>query len=452
MSERLSCFNAYDVRGRIPDQLNEDIACRIARAYADFLAPAEVVLGHDVRLSSPAIADAIARGLMAEGVSVQHLGLAGTEEVYFAVANGGFDGGIMVTASHNPIDYNGIKLVRQNARPISQDTGLGDIQELAEKNRFTEAGQKGELRQLQNRDAYTEHLLSYVQPENLKPLKILVNPGHGGAGPVIDALEKHLPFEFIKIHHEPDGSFPKGVPNPLIPENQGPTMEAVRASGADLGLAWDGDFDRCFLFDAEGNFINGYYVVGLLAEVFLKRAPGSKVIHDQRLTWNTLDIVKSLGGEAVSSRTGHSFMKEKMREVDAVYGGEVSAHHYFRSFSFCDSGMIPWLLVAQLMSDEGRPLAELVRDRQQLFPASGEINRRIADPDAAIKKVRQDYQRDALSIDESDGLSMEFADWRFSLRKSNTEPMTRLNVESRGSRELMQSHTRALLNLLENPD
>jgi len=297
---------------------------------------------------------------------------------------------------------------------------------------------------------YVPHILKYVDATRLKPLKIVVNAGNGGAGLIIDQLERHLPFEFLKVNHEPDGHFPNGIPNPMIEENRAPTIEAIRAHGADLGLAWDGDFDRCFFFDERGDFIEGYYIVGLLASTLLRGQPGGKVVHDPRLTWNTLEIVNAAGGQAVQSKSGHAFIKQRMREVDGVYGGEMSAHHYFRRFAYCDSGMIPWLLIAQILSESGQPLSALVGERIGLFPVSGELNYRVPDAGAAIQACESRYAAPALSIDRTDGLSYEFADWRFNLRSSNTEPLIRLNVEARGSRQLLRKKTGELLDLLKS--
>lgn len=455
MPESLSCFKAYDIRGRIPDELNADIAYRIGRAYAEKLQPQAVIIGRDIRLSSNEMASAVTRGLQDAGVDVYDIGLCGTEEVYyasFAYQDDGksMDGGIMVTASHNPKDYNGMKLVREQSKPISGDTGLNDIKRLAEANNFgAPATQRGELKQISIAANYTQHLLSYIAAERLKPLKIVVNAGNGAAGHVIDQLEAALAaVEFIKIHHEPDGHFPNGIPNPLLPENRHSTTEAIKTHHADLGIAWDGDFDRCFLFDEAGRFIEGYYIVGLLAEAFLKQHPGSKIVHDPRLTWNTIDIVSSLSGVPVQSKTGHAFIKERMRLEDAVYGGEMSAHHYFRDFAYCDSGMIPWLLIIELMSRSGKALSQLVDERMLLFPASGEINRVIDNPAAVLQQVRERYQQTSQQIDFTDGLSMEFSAWRFNLRCSNTEPLVRLNVESRGDKALMETKTEELLALL----
>ncbi|GAB6141045.1 colanic acid biosynthesis phosphomannomutase CpsG [Methylosoma difficile] len=459
MTDTLSCFKAYDIRGRIPDQLNTDIAYRIGRAYAEHLQPRRVIVGRDIRLSSNEMADAVIRGLNDAGVDVYDIGLCGTEEVYFATfayqdAGQAMDGGIMVTASHNPKDYNGMKLVREQSKPVSGDTGLNDIKHLAETNAFSApVAVRGTVKHITIGEAYIRHLLGYISAAELKPLKVVVNAGNGAAGHVIDWLETAFqsvgaPVEFIKIHHEPDGHFPNGIPNPLLPENRGSTVAAILAHQADAGIAWDGDFDRCFLFDETGRFIEGYYIVGLLAAAFLQHNPGAKIVHDPRLTWNTIDIVSGLGGLPILSKTGHAFIKERMRLEDAVYGGEMSAHHYFRDFAYCDSGMIPWLLVIELMGKSGKKLSQLVDERMLSFPASGEINREIADPAQAIKKVQQYYEAAAMEVDFTDGLSMEFADWRFNLRCSNTEPLVRLNVESRGDEALMQAKTAELLALL----
>jgi len=448
MPEEITCFKAYDVRGRIPDQLNEDIAYRIGRAYADFLKPRHVVVGYDIRLSSQKICQALTKGLLDSGVNVSNIGQCGTEEIYFATSHLNMDGGIVVTASHNPKDYNGMKFVREDSKPISSDTGLKDIKALAEKNESETVEHKGELSEIDVKQDYVNHLLSYIDVSALKPLRVVCNAGNGGAGLVVDLLEKHLPIEFIKIHHQADGHFPNGVPNPLLEENRQPTIDAIKANKADLGIAWDGDFDRCFFFDENGTFIEGYYIVGLLAETFLKKQSGEKIIHDPRLSWNTLAVVEQFGGEAVLCKSGHAFIKEKMREVDAVYGGEMSAHHYFRDFFYCDSGMIPWLLVIELLSVSGQKFSSLVEKRMQAFPASGEINREVDDAEKSIEKVHQVYADSAQDIDFTDGLSMDMGEWRFNLRMSNTEPVIRLNVESRADQALMQAKTEEILQLL----
>ncbi|MDU2939083.1 MAG: colanic acid biosynthesis phosphomannomutase CpsG [Enterobacteriaceae bacterium] len=451
----LTCFKAYDIRGRLGEELNEDIARRIGRAYGEYLKPETVVLGGDVRLTSEALKLALAEGLRDAGVNVLDIGLSGTEEIYFATFHLGVDGGIEVTASHNPMDYNGMKLVRKGARPISGDTGLRDVQRLAEANDFppVNPAKRGSYQHIDLRAAYIDHLLGYIDVQNLTPLKLVINSGNGAAGPVVDAIEArfkalNVPVEFIKVHNTPDGNFPNGIPNPLLPECRADTRNAVIKHGADMGIAFDGDFDRCFLFDETGQFIEGYYIVGLLAEAFLEKHPGAKIIHDPRLSWNTVDVVSAAGGVPVMSKTGHAFIKERMREEDAIYGGEMSAHHYFRDFAYCDSGMIPWLLVTELLCLKGQSLGELVRDRMAAFPASGEINSKLADPATAIARVEAHFAPQALETDRTDGISLAFADWRFNLRSSNTEPVVRLNVESRGDTALMQAQTEAILALL----
>lgn len=455
----LTCFKAYDIRGQLGTELNDDIAYRIGRAFARFLSPKRIVLGGDVRETSPALKAALANGLRDEGVEVLDLGLTGTEEVYFATFHLGVDGGIEVTASHNPIDYNGFKLVREGSRPISADTGLADIRAMAEQMQVNlvdgrdpsvpEAA-RGGYQQVDTRAAFVEHLLGYIDPAAFKPLKLVVNAGNGAAGPALDAIEAAfkrlgMPVEFIKICHEPDGSFPNGIPNPLLVENRAVTRNAVLAHKADMGIAWDGDFDRCFLFDEQGRFIEGYYIVGLLAEAFLQKEPGARIIHDPRLVWNTVEQVQANGGVPVQTKAGHAFIKERMRKEDAAYGGEMSAHHYFRDFAYCDSGMIPWLLVAELMCRKGKPLSALVDERIAAYPSSGEINLKVSDAPAVLREIERQFAAGAEDVDYTDGVSVAFADWRFNLRASNTEPVIRLNVESRADQALMEAKTEALL-------
>jgi phosphomannomutase/phosphomannomutase/phosphoglucomutase len=449
----LTAFKAYDVRGRIPTELNETLAYQIGQAYAAFVRPKRVCVGRDIRLSSAQLCDALVRGLLDSGVDVADIGLCGTEGVYFATFAEEFDGGIMVTASHNPPDYNGMKFVRELSKPISADSGLLDMAAMIESGKLPpKAAVAGKLTKIDTNAKYDAHLLSYVDRAMLKPLKVVCNAGNGGAGMVIDRLEPHLPFKFIKVHHEADGTFPNGVPNPMLEENRQSTIDAIRKSGADLGIAWDGDFDRCFFFDEHGTFIEGYYLVGLLAEVFLRKEPGARIVHDPRLTWNTLDIVQRFGGKAVLSKSGHAFIKQVMRDCDGAYGGEMSAHHYFRDFAYCDSGMIPWLLVLQKISESGKSLSQLVGERMRLFPASGEINRKLnpatGGTAAMLERVQKHYESSAKSIDHTDGLSVEFDTWRFNLRGSNTEPLVRLNVESRGDEALMKAKTAELLGLM----
>lgn len=482
MSQTLTCFKAYDIRGKLGEELNEDVAYRIGRAFGVWLNSAHVpfdsastslsatapgtdrgssrglsgvealktvVIGGDVRLTSESLKQALAEGLMDSGINVIDLGLTGTEEVYFATFHLGVDGGIEVTASHNPLDYNGMKLVRSGSRPISGDTGLRDIQALAESSDFPHITQRGMLTRQSCLDAYVSHLLGYVDLAGLQPLKLVVNAGNGSAGHVIDALEQafarlQVPVNFIKVHHDPDATFPHGIPNPLLPECRADTANAVLEHKADMGIAWDGDFDRCFLFDETGQFIEGYYIVGLLAEAFLQKENGASIIHDPRLTWNTIDIVQANGGKPIQSKTGHAFIKERMRQEDAAYGGEMSAHHYFRDFAYCDSGMIPWLLVAELISVKHQPLSELVTERIHLYPCSGEINFRVTDVQAAIQRIKDYFLPLIPTIDTTDGLSMEFPEWRFNLRGSNTEPVLRLNVESRSDEQRVSQQVKVI--------
>jgi phosphomannomutase len=454
---KISCFKAYDIRGKLGEQLNEDVAYRIGRAFAQHTQAKTVVVGGDIRLSSHELKNALSQGLMDGGSHVIDLGLAGTEHIYFATSYLQCHGGIVVTASHNPIDYNGMKLVREGSKPISGDSGLFDIQALAEQNNFSAVTERGSLTETNISQAYTEHLLTYIDTKNISPLKLVVNAGNGAAGPALDAIEQAfnrlaVPVEFIKIQHQPDGTFPNGIPNPLLVKNRAATRDAVIAHSADMGIAWDGDFDRCFLFDEHGDFIEGYYIVGLLAENFLTKQTtdkaNAKIIHDPRLTWNTIDIVEKSMGQAIQSKTGHAFIKERMRSEDAIYGGEMSAHHYFRDFFYCDSGMIPWLLIAELICLRQQPLSALVKARIAAYPSSGEINHKLANPQQAIARVLKYYQQQAKVIDKTDGISMEFEQWRFNLRSSNTEPVVRLNVESKADVSLMQEKTAQVLALL----
>lgn len=462
MTTKLTAFKAYDIRGKLGTELNIDIVYRIGRAFGQFLAPTvseskTVVVGGDVRLTSEELKLALANGLLDAGVDVIDIGMTGTEEIYFATKQLGVDGGVEVTASHNPMDYNGMKLVRKDSKPISGDTGLREIQTLAEENNFSEVveNQRGTLTQQSTLIEYVDHLMTYITPANIKPIKLVVNSGNGAAGHVVDELESrfkalNVPVEFIKVHHEADGNFPNGIPNPLLHDCRADTANAVIAHNADMGIAWDGDFDRCFLFDENGEFIEGYYIVGFLAEAFLQKDAGAKIIHDPRLSWNTIDIVEANGGDPIMSKTGHAFIKERMRKEDAVYGGEMSAHHYFRDFAYCDSGMIPWLLVTELLSVKSMKLSDTVKARIEAYPSSGEINSKLANPTEAIARVRAEYEADALVVDETDGISLEFADWRFNLRSSNTEPVVRLNVESCRNIPLMEEKTAELLALLRD--
>ena len=453
---QLTCFKAYDIRGKLGTELNEDIAYKIGRAYGQIYQPQTVVVGCDIRLSSEDLKQATIRGLNDAGVNVLDLGMTGTEEVYFGAFHLDVQGGIEVTASHNPMDYNGMKLVRENSRPISADTGLKEIQALVESGEFTKTTVKGSTEKYNILPEFIEHLMTYIDPAKIIPLKLVVNAGNGAAGHVIDAIEGkfktlNVPIKFIKIHHEADGTFPNGIPNPLLVENRDSTRNAVLEHGADMGLAWDGDFDRCFLFDEKGQFIEGYYIVGLLAQAFLLKQSGEKIVHDPRLVWNTFDIAEQYKGETVQSKSGHAFIKQVMREHNAVYGGEMSAHHYFRDFAYCDSGMIPWLLAISVLSETQQTLSSLVEDMIEKFPCSGEINFKVADTQATIQKIFDHFSDQNPEIDETDGVSLNFGSWRLNVRASNTEPLLRLNIESRKDQnpKPMQDYVDELTQLIQ---
>lgn len=438
----LPCFKKYDVRGRLGETLDEGIVYRIGRAFAAVMAPSVVVTGRDCRTTSGPLQDALHRGLMDQGVDVVDLGLCGTEEVYFATDHYQTGGGLMVTASHNPIDYNGVKMVQAGARPISNADGMQAIHDMAAANVFPEPDGQGALRTGDCRAAYVERVLSFVDVARLAPLRVLVNAGNGAAGPTFDAIaaaldERGSPITFLRHNHTPDGTFPNGIPNPLLPENQDQTSDPIKAKNADIGVAWDGDFDRCFFFDETGAFLDGEYVVSVLAQVFLAHEAGARIVYDNRVVRNTQTTVRGLGGVSVAAQTGHAFMKAKMREHDAVYGGEMSAHHYFRNFMYCDSGMIPFLVMLEYLSVAGRPFSELVAGMRADFPSSGEINFHIADPAAAMTRINAAYCDLADDIDHLDGVAFEFPTWRFSLRQSNTEPVVRLNVETTGDAALL---------------
>lgn len=454
MTDSLTCFKAYDVRGRLGLDLDDAIARRIGRAFAETLGARRVVLARDIRASSETLARAVAEGMMAAGVEVLDLGLAGTEEMYFATGHLGADGGICVTASHNPMDYNGMKMVQAGAAPLDPATTMPKVRHLAETQAFAAPRPGGRVTDASaTRTAYVDRVLSFVDVAALRPLHILVNSGNGAAGPTFDAVAaalraKGAPLHFTRMHHAPDGTFPHGIPNPLLPENQPPTAEATRSEGADMAVAFDGDFDRCFFFDHAGRFVPGEYVVALLAEAFLAKEPGATIIHDPRVILATQATVARAGGHAVMARTGHAFLKQALRDTGAVYGGEMSAHHYFRDFYACDSGMIPWLLVAELMGRTGQTLAALLEDRRAAFPSSGEINFRVPDVPAAIARIEGRYAPLAATRDDTDGLSLDFGTWRLNLRASNTEPLLRLNVESRARPDLVEQAVAEITALL----
>ena len=445
----MDCFKAYDIRGRIPSELNESIAYRIGVAVADYFNASSIVIGYDVRPSSIDILNALSQGIASRNCKIFNIQLCGTEEIYFATNHLNTDAGIMITASHNPSDYNGMKIVGPGAKPISMDSGLSDIMRLTENAIDHFSNNPIELIEKDIRPDYIKKIISFVDISKLRPLKVVFNAGNGCAGPVIDAMEKLLPIDCIKINNEPDGSFPNGIPNPLLPENRQVTADAVIDNNADLGIAWDGDFDRCFFFDSNGTFIENYYLIGLLSEQLLKTNLNDQIVHDPRLVWNTREEVNKFGGTPLLSKAGHSFIKEIMRENQAVYGGEMSGHHYFRDFYYSDSGMIPWLLLIENICSSGETLTNLVKERMNRYPVSGEINTKVDNPKKLLESIKEYYLEFNPLIDDLDGYSFEFSNWRFNLRMSNTEPLVRLNVESKENQQLMEEKTEEILKLIK---
>ncbi len=447
--DKIKSFKAYDIRGKVPSELNTELAYKIGRAYGNYLNAKKIVIGHDIRKSSVDISNALAKGLNESGSDVIDIGLCGTEMIYFGTTHFSADGGIMITASHNPPEYNGMKFVKKDSVPVGYDSGLNEIEKMILSDNLRELNKsKGKVTNQNIMKDFMGHLKRFYSAEKIKPFKVVVNAGNGCAGLALNAIENDLPIKMAKVFNEPDSNFPNGVPNPLLPGNRQATFDAVVNNNADLGVAWDGDYDRCFFFDEKGNFIEGYYIVGLLAKSILKKHPGGNIVHDPRLVWNTIEIVEQAGGKAVQSISGHAFIKQKMREVNAVYGGEMSAHHYFRENSYSDSGMIPFLLIMQLMSEENKKFSELVGEMIEKYPCSGEINSTIEHPKEKLNEIDKKYPGG--KRDHSDGLSVEYDDWRFNLRISNTEPIIRLNVESRGNIELMKEKTDELLKAIRS--
>lgn len=447
--DNIKSFKAYDIRGKVPSELNNELAYKVGRAVTNYLKAKSIVIGRDVRKSSPELSEALTNGFVDAGCDIIDLGLCGTEMIYFGTPFLNADGGVMITASHNPPEYNGLKFVKRGSVPMGYDSGLNEIEKMILNDDLGEISQnKGKVISKDIMNEFISSLDRFFDASRINPLNVVVNAGNGCVGPALDQLENKLPIKMIKVFHEPDSNFPNGVPNPLLPENRQPTIDAIKKHNADLGVAWDGDYDRCFFFDEQGNFIEGYYIVGLLAKSILKTNPNEKIVHDPRLIWNTVEEVQNAGGEAVVSKSGHAFIKQKMREVNSIYGGEMSAHHYFRDNYYSDSGLIPFLLTMQLMSEENKTLSSLVGQMVKAFPCSGEINSTIDNPAGKIEEIKKKYSDG--KIDELDGLSVEYKDWRFNIRMSNTEPLLRLNVESRNDENLMNEKTKELLNLIRN--
>ncbi|WKZ68854.1 MAG: phosphomannomutase [Melioribacteraceae bacterium] len=447
--DKIASFKAYDIRGKVPGDLNTDLAYKVGKAVVKYLDAKKILIGRDVRKSSPELAEALKRGITENGADVYDLGLCGTEMIYFGTPHLDADAGVMITASHNPPEYNGLKFVKKGSVPMGYDSGLSDVERMVLKGNYEIDGAiKGKVKQIDLMKEFIDNLRQFYDPQKINPYKVIVNGGNGCIGPALDALEPLIPIKMIKVFHEPDSNFPNGVPNPLLPENRQPTIDALKEHKADLGVAWDGDYDRCFFFDERGNFIEGYYIVGILAKSILKKDPGEKIVHDPRLTWNTIKVVEAAGGEAVVSKSGHAYIKEKMREVNSIYGGEMSAHHYFRDNYYSDSGIIPFLLILQLMSEENKTLGQLVEEMVAAYPCSGEINTKLDDPAKKLEEIKTKYSDG--KMDFLDGVSVEYDDWRFNVRMSNTEPLIRLNVESKGNYKLMEEKTEELLNLIRS--
>lgn len=447
--DKIASFKAYDIRGKVPGDLNTDLAYKVGKAVVKYLDAKKILIGRDVRKSSPELAEALTRGITENGADVYDLGLCGTEMIYFGTPHLDADAGVMITASHNPPEYNGLKFVKKGSVPMGYDSGLSDVERMVLKGNYEIDGAiKGKVKQIDLMKEFIDNLKQFYDPQKINPYKVIVNGGNGCIGPALDALEPLIPIKMIKVFHEPDSNFPNGVPNPLLPENRQPTIDALKEHKADIGVAWDGDYDRCFFFDERGNFIEGYYIVGILAKSILKKNPGEKIVHDPRLTWNTIKVVEAAGGEAVVSKSGHAYIKEKMREVNSIYGGEMSAHHYFRDNYYSDSGIIPFLLILQLMSEENKTLGQLVEEMVAAYPCSGEINTKLDDPVKKLEEIKAKYSDG--KMDFLDGVSVEYDDWRFNVRMSNTEPLIRLNVESKADYKLMEEKTEELLNLIRS--
>jgi phosphomannomutase len=463
-------FKAYDVRGIYPDEINEAGAYAIARAFCQFLKPKQIVIGCDVRLSSPSLKQAAIKGALDEKVKVIDIGEVSTDMLYFAVANYGYDGGFTITASHNPREWNGAKFVREGSRPISSDTGLFTIRDLA--NRIPPPPLKGgaggglagnepnvndykltseEKKEVTHKNIlndYIEKIKTFADFSKIGKFKIVANPNFGAAGKAVDELLKGTGIEIIKLNYESDGNFPKGRPDPLIPENRAETAQLILGSDADLGVSWDADADRCFFFTEKGEFIEGYFITALLARIFLKKFPGEKIIHDTRLTWAIEDMVKKNNGIDIATKAGHSFMKERLRTENAVFGGEMSAHYYFRDYFYCDCGLIPLVMILEYLSVEGKKLSAVMTETfGDKYFVSGEINREVPDVNLILSQAEKKYAPGAIKIDKTDGIALDHVDWRFSLRGSNTEPMIRLNVEAR-NKELMEEKRDELLNFI----
>jgi phosphomannomutase len=436
-------FKAYDVRGIYGEDLTDVIAYRIGRAAAQYLNVSQIAVGRDMRLSSPQLAAALIRGITDQGNDAIDLGMTTTDELYFAVGKFNYPAGVMITASHNPGQYNGMKFCRAQAFPISLETGLADIRDLAISSNFVEPAHKGQVIQRDVLDDYVQHALSFIDVSKVKPLKVVIDAGNGMAGMVMPHVFKHLPCELVPLYFELDGSFPNHPASPIEPENMADLQKKVREVGADLGAAFDGDADRMFPVDEHGNIVDGSMVTAIVANSLLHKHPGSTILYNLIVSKSVPELVNRLGGKAVRTRVGHSYIKAEMRKVNGIFGGEHSGHFYFRDNWYADSGLIAFLITLELVSVEGKPLSELLRPLDK-WVRSGEINSRVSDVQGKLQALEEKYGKDALSVDHMDGITVDYGDWWFNVRPSNTEPLLRLNVEAK-SRELLEQKQDELL-------
>ena len=449
-------FKAYDVRGIYPEEINELDVYKIAKAYCEFLKPKELVIGSDIRISSPSLKRAAIKAVTDLGIKVIDVGEISTDMLYFSVANYGYAGGFSITASHNPKEYNGLKFVRGESKPISSDSGLFEIRDIAVKMEETEEVLRGDINEslVTKKDIltdYVEKIKTFANLSLFKKFKIVANPNFGMAGKALEKILEGTGIEIVKLNFEPDGNFPKGRPDPLILENREETSRLVVSSGASFGVAWDADADRCFFFTQKGEFIEGYFITALLAEIFLDRtdAKAEGIVHDTRLVWAIEDTVSAGGGRDVACKAGHTFIKERMRTEDAIFGGEMSAHYYFRDYYYCDNGMIPLLMILEFLSTNEKLFSQIMEEKfWHKYFVSGEINNEVKDVTAVIAKAEGVYGKEAEKVDKTDGVSIEYKDWRFNLRGSNTEPVIRLNVEAR-TEELMEKKKDELLKMIK---
>jgi phosphomannomutase len=440
-------FKAYDVRGIYPTELDEDGAYAIGRAYIEQFEPKQIAVGRDMRLSSPSMAASVIRGAADEGCDVLDLGLVGTEMVYFAVGELELDGGVMVTASHNPKNYTGMKIVRRGALPVGGESGLLEIRDRAVSLGDTSGGQTpGQVQEYDIWPAFVDRVLSFIDLSEIKPLRVVIDAANGMAGVMLPPVLERLPIEAVRYYFEPDGTFPNHEPNPLLPENRQFIIERTKAEGADFGVAFDGDADRCFFVDDTGEFVPGDFVTALFAELVLEKNPGAKIIYDVRASWAVPERIERAGGVPLINRVGHAFIKQRMREEGAVFAGEVSGHYYFRDFSQADSGVVPFLLMLELVSRRGQKLSEILRPFRERYFITGELNTPVPDVALKLQELKERFGPQG-EVSHLDGISVTGKDWHFNVRPSNTEPLLRLNLEAR-SEELMEQKRDEVLDVI----